>query len=236
LVRYRPDGNLEFLGRADQQVKIRGFRIEPGEIEAVLRKHPEVHEAVALVREDTPGEKLLVAYVVRQGNEAHAPEFRQWVRRKLPDYMVPSAFVFLDSLPITSNGKIDRRALPPAPESEPATEYVAPRSITERELCAIWQEVLKKRQVGVRDNFFDLGGHSLLAMRVTSRCSDLFHVALPLVSIFECPTIEQLAALIEKVRGQAQREVQSAIVARSREAFRAKRIEPSNQATSGADD
>jgi acyl carrier protein len=222
LVCYRADGVLEFLGRVDDQVKIRGFRIELGEIEAVLLSHPEVRKAAVLTWEDATGENRLVAYIVTEEPEIAAPKLRSWMKAKLPEYMVPTAFVRLDSLPITPNGKVDRGVLPPPPAFDLATHFVAPRSKTEIELCALWQGILKRCKVGIRDNFFELGGHSLLAMRVTARCSEMFRVTLPLASVFEYPTIEQLASLIDRIRAHRDQEVKPAIVPRSREAFRTK--------------
>jgi amino acid adenylation domain-containing protein/non-ribosomal peptide synthase protein (TIGR01720 family) len=172
VVRWNRQGELEFGGRADDQVKIRGFRVEPGEIETLLRRHPDIDEAVVLAREDTPGIKRLVAYLVSvQGDPAPTPnELRELVAAALPDYMVPSAFVTLDKLPLTPNGKLDRRALP-APYYGSATGdgYVAPRTDTEQVLAEIWAEVLGVTQVGVEDNFFELGGDSILSIQVVSR-------------------------------------------------------------------
>jgi acyl-coenzyme A synthetase/AMP-(fatty) acid ligase len=169
LARYLPDGNIEFLGRLDYQVKIRGFRIELGEIESLLSHHPAIREAVVVAREDKPGDRRLVAYL-RPHQQAcpTSAELRSFLTQKLPDYMVPSAFVFLDALPLTANGKIDRRALP-APDQrrrELEETYVAPRSPLEELLAKVWQEVLGVERVSVYDNFFNIGGHSLLSMRV----------------------------------------------------------------------
>ena len=177
LARYLRDGNIEFLGRLDHQVKIRGFRIELGEIETVMEQHPAVREVVVLAREDEPGDKRLVAYVVP--NEAPSPtvselrpqELRHFLKQKLPDYMVPSIFVMLDTLPLTPNGKVDRRALPAPDRTRPDLEeaFVAPRTPMESLVAEVWQEALGVDQVGVYDNFFDLGGHSLLAMQVIAK-------------------------------------------------------------------
>ncbi|RJS12520.1 non-ribosomal peptide synthetase, partial [Corallococcus sp. H22C18031201] len=159
--RWRADGTLEFLGRVDFQVKVRGYRIEPGEVEAVLRQHPGVRDAVVVAREDVPGDKRLVAYVVPGGEVS---SLREHVQKHLPEYMVPSAVVELAALPLSPNGKVDRRALP-APEAPVArpTEDAAPRNALEAQLVALWAEVLGRPSVGIHDNFFDLGGHSLLA-------------------------------------------------------------------------
>jgi amino acid adenylation domain-containing protein len=196
-VRWLPDGTLDFLGRVDHQVKIRGFRIEPGEIEAVLRRHPAVAECTVFVREDEPGEKRLVAYVV---GEAETDALREHLRGSLPDYMVPGAFVRLESLPLTPNGKLDRKALP-APEHEADAErYVAPRTPTEEVLAGIWAEVLRLERVGVHDNFFDLGGHSLLATRMVSRIRAVLSVELPLRALFEAPAVAELSVRVEEMR------------------------------------
>jgi amino acid adenylation domain-containing protein len=192
-VRWRADGTLEYLGRLDHQVKVRGFRIELGEIEAVLRQHESVADCAVLAREDA-GEKRLVAYVV---GEAEADALRAHVRQSLPEYMVPSAFVFLDALPLTPNGKLDRKALP-APEFASAEDrYVAPRTPVEEALAGIWAEVLRLERVGVHDSFFDLGGHSLLATRVVSRVREMFGVELPLRALFEGPTLAEVAGRVD---------------------------------------
>ncbi|HEX2091902.1 MAG TPA: phosphopantetheine-binding protein, partial [Longimicrobiaceae bacterium] len=191
-VRWRADGALEYLGRLDEQVKVRGFRIEMGEIEAVLLGQAGVRECAAIVREDAPGEKRLVAYVA---GDAAADLLRAQLRRFLPDYMVPAAIVMVDMLPLTPNGKLDRRALP-APEYA-AKVHVAPRTAVEEVLAGIWAEVLRVEQVGVTENFFDLGGHSLLAVRVVSRVRDALSVEVPLRTIFEFPTLEELAGWVD---------------------------------------
>ncbi|HEU0076210.1 MAG TPA: condensation domain-containing protein, partial [Longimicrobiaceae bacterium] len=197
LARWLADGSVDYLGRADHQVKIRGFRIEPGEIATTLCRRPAVRNCVIVAREDVPGEKRLVAYVV---GEARADELREHVRRSLPEYMVPSAFVFLDALPLTPNGKVDRKALP-APEFASDEEtYVALRTPVEEVLAGIWAEVLRLERVGANDNFFELGGHSLLATRVVSRVRELFGVELPLRALFEVPTVAELAGRVEEMR------------------------------------
>ncbi len=196
LVRYLADGNIEFLGRIDHQVKIRGFRIEPGEIEAVLNRHAQVNACAVIAREDTPRDKRLVAYVVAA--EENAPgdaRLRDHLKQTLPDYMLPSAFVVLDKLPLTPNGKLDRKSLP-APECRAEASYVAPRTPTQETLAAIWAEVLKLDKIGIHDNFFELGGHSLLATQVISRIRASLKVELPLRSLFERPTVAELAAVI----------------------------------------
>jgi amino acid adenylation domain-containing protein len=196
-VRWRADGTVEFLGRVDTQVKIRGFRVEPGEVEAVLRAWPGVREAAVVVREDAPGDRRLVAYVA---GEVAVDEVREHLRGRLPEHMVPAAFVRLDALPLTANGKLDRKALP-APEFESAEDrYVAPRTPVEEVLAGIWAEVLGLERVGVEESFFALGGHSLLATRVVSRVREVFGVELPLRALFEGPTVAELAGRVEEMR------------------------------------
>jgi amino acid adenylation domain-containing protein len=203
LVRFLPDGSLEYRGRTDDQIKIRGYRVEPGEIEAALEKHEAVKHAVVLAREDHPGLRQLVAYIVcRAGTAATASDLRAFLRSNLPDYMLPAAFVFLVKLPFTSSGKVDRRALP-APDRTRADlkeELVAPRTPTEEALACIWRAVLKLDRIGIYENFFELGGHSLLATQVVARMSDAMHVDLPLRRLFETPTIAELAATVETLK------------------------------------
>ena len=209
LARYRPDGNIEFLGRTDHQVKIRGFRIELGEIEAALGQHPAVQEAVVLAREDAPGEKRLVAYVVA---DATTDELRRFLKDKLPGSMVPAVVVLLDALPVAPNGKLDRRALPAPDRSRPELEkaFIAPRDDLERQLADIWEEVLGVRPVGVTDNFFALGGHSLLAVRLFALIEKRLGKKLPLTTVFQGATVEDLAGVL---RRQATPGPQSALVA-----------------------
>jgi acyl-coenzyme A synthetase/AMP-(fatty) acid ligase/acyl carrier protein len=215
VARYLPDGNIEFLGRADSQVKVRGFRIELGEIETVLEQHPAVRQCVALAREDTPGDsspvlgtgRRLVAYVVpKQMPGPTLSELRSFLKEKLPQYMLPSAFVFLDTLPLTPSGKVDRAALPAPDQIRPELEktFVAPRTPVEIMLAEIWAKVLGLNEVGVHDDFFELGGHSLLATQVISRVRDALHVEIPLRSLFERPTVAGLAERIEVFRILAQ--------------------------------
>lgn len=200
LVRYLPGGAIEFLGRTDHQVKIRGFRIELGEIETTLVNHPAIREAVVLAREDTPGERRLVAYIVPDGaQEVSISDLRSFLKEKLPDYMVPAIFVTLELLPLTPNGKVDRRKLPVPGGDRPdlADAFVAPSTPTETALAAIWCEVLKLERVGVEDNFFDLGGYSLAAVQVLSRVREVLQVDLPLRSLFEVTTVAGLARVVE---------------------------------------
>jgi amino acid adenylation domain-containing protein/non-ribosomal peptide synthase protein (TIGR01720 family) len=199
LARVLEGGDIEYLGRIDHQVKIRGFRIELGEIEAVLDQHPAVREAVVLAREDAPGEKRLVAYLVCSGEAPKAADLRAFLKEKLPDYMVPAAFVSLAALPITENGKVDRRALP-APDASvvEARAHVAPRGPVEEGIAAIFAEVLKLPLVSARDGFFELGGHSLLATQAIARIRAAFGVELPLRSLFEAPSPAELAGEVER--------------------------------------
>jgi amino acid adenylation domain-containing protein len=220
--RYQKDGKIETLGRIDEQVKIRGYRIEPGEIENVLRAQPGVQQAVVIAREDEPGQKRLIAYVVADSKagdkKATKPdadnkvvksvsiELRRAIERHLPSYMAPSAIVLLERLPLTPNGKLDRRALP-APEggAYAAKEYEAPVGEIEAKLAVVWADLLKLERVGRQDNFFELGGHSLLATRVVSRIHDAFQVEIPLSRFFEAPTIADLAlAVVQHLTEQVQ--------------------------------
>ena len=219
--RFLPDGTVEFLGRTDSQVKIRGYRIELGEIEAVLTQYPTVRESVVITREDMGDDKRLVAYVVADqkvlpevesggnhqessnGSPLSISDLRQFLKERLPDYMMPAAFVAMDALPLTPNGKIDLHALLYTREqsrADSANAFVAPRTETEKKLAAMWGELLGREQIGIYDNFFELGGHSLLATQVVSRVRDIFQVRLSLRSFFERPT---LAALGELVAGAA---------------------------------
>ncbi|HET7230087.1 MAG TPA: non-ribosomal peptide synthetase, partial [Longimicrobium sp.] len=187
--RWRPGGELEYLGRADQQVKIRGFRVEPGEVEAALRGHAGVRDCVVAAREDVPGHRRLVAYVV---GATDTDELRAQLGAALPEHMVPSAIVALERLPLTPSGKVDRRALP-APGLPAQDRYVAPRTRVEEVLADIWSQVLGVERVGVHDTFFDLGGHSLLATRIVSRVRATFGIELPLRAMFQSPTVAGLA-------------------------------------------
>ncbi|MFE8605167.1 non-ribosomal peptide synthetase [Archangium violaceum] len=197
-VRYLPDGELEYLGRIDNQVKVRGFRIELGEIETALRGHPGVRDVVVVAREDSPGDKRLVAYLVAKPEHTlAAAELRTFLKQSLPEYMVPSALMVLDKLPLSPNGKVDRKALPVPDQAQTSQEYVAPRNETEQLLAQLWSEVLKAPRIGVHENFFELGGHSLLATQVLSRIRTAFRVELPLRDLFEAPTIATLATRLD---------------------------------------
>ncbi len=198
--RYLPDGNIEFTGRIDEQVKVRGFRIELGEIESVLTEHESVMEAVVIALEDK-GEKRLVAYVVTApGASRNTSDLRSHLKERLPDYMIPSAFVYLDALPLTSHGKIDRRVLP-APDAERpalAEAFVEPRTPAEKSLASIWTKLLGINRIGINDNYFELGGDSLLATQLASQVRNVFEVELPLVELFRHPTLAEMATSIEE--------------------------------------
>jgi acyl carrier protein len=195
--------DLEYLGRKDQQVKIRGFRIELGEVEAALYEHVGVKEAVVTVRE-VGGEKQLVAYVVSEGEEASAIELRRMLKERLPEHMTPGAIVKLERLPLTENGKLDRRALPDPciNRDDLGQEYQAPRTEVEETLASIFSETFGVAKIGVNDNFFELGGHSLLAIQALTRITEKFKVEIPLKRFFEAPTVVGLAEAISERLGE----------------------------------
>src|SRR5579863_9741478 len=213
VARWDEEGRLEYQGRKDQQVKIRGFRIELGEVEAVLASHAGVKEAVVVAREERGGGKRLVGYVVREGEQGAelSGELRKYVQGKLPEYMVPSVVVVLEKLPLTVNGKVDRKQLPEPEAREQGGEYVGPRNATEEIVAGIWEEVLGLERVGVEENFFELGGHSLLATQVVSRVREALGVEVGLRRLFEEPTVAGLA----RGAGQAERS-QSGVVKKGR--------------------
>jgi amino acid adenylation domain-containing protein len=226
--RYGADGTIEFMGRFDHQIKLRGHRIELGEIESVLRRHSLVRECVALVREDVPGDQRLVAYVVASTSEPAAGQaLHSFLAGKLPDYMVPSAFMFLDALPLTPNKKVDRKALPKpdGPCTNFDTAFVSPRTSKEKVIAGIWRELLQVQRVGLHDNFFDLGGHSLLVVQAQSRLRDALGVEVPVVKLFQYPTVRTLAQFVggelkehdgfDKIHARVRR--QKAVFARGRE-------------------
>lgn len=199
LARFRTNGELECLGRIDNQVKVRGFRIELEEIESALGQYQGVKQSVVVAREDIPGDKRLVAYVVvHQGQSLGVDALREFVKQRLPDYMLPSRFICLESLPLTPNGKVDRRALPVPEQLEltPQNGHLAPRNSIESRLVKIWESVLNIRAVGVKDNFFELGGHSLLVAKLLRRIEHTFGRKLSMAAIFEAPTVEQLASVL----------------------------------------
>ncbi|WP_041231847.1 non-ribosomal peptide synthetase [Crocosphaera subtropica] len=194
LVKYGEDGEIEYLGRTDYQLKLRGFRLELGEIETILLTHPQVKEAVVIVKEES-----LIAYIV----STHTPPLKDFLAEKLPSYMIPSRFIELDSLPLTPNGKIDRNALPESKERQPLNEtYVSPRSEIEKTIAKIWQEVLKVETIGVHDPFFDLGGHSLSMVRVHSKVREAFSSDISLVEMFQYPTIRALSTYFERQKSK----------------------------------
>ncbi len=198
MARCRADGTLEYLGRLDGQVKIRGYRVELGEVEAVVAEHAAVHRCVAMAREDEPGNQKLVGYVIpRDGRSVTPRELRESLRRKLPEYMVPTHFVFLDAFPLTPNGKVDFRALPVPEKSLSRPEFIAPRNANESMLAAIWAELLGVNPISITDSFFDLGGHSLSVARLLVRIEQLFAKELSMATLFQAPTIQQLAAVLE---------------------------------------
>ena len=231
LARWLPDGVLEFLGRADDQVKVRGFRIELGEVEASLLQHPNVQQAVVLARHDDaqPGEsalteKRLVAYIVPKTNTTLTPDdLRAHLKTLLPDYMLPSALVLLDKLPLTSNGKIDRQKLPAPDASTPTQTFVPPTTPTEIALANIWAQVLRLPHISALDNFFDLGGHSLLATQVISRIREHLQTEIALRTIFEQPTLTGLAKLVDETHFNSPAPAQPSIQRVSREAYRVPR-------------
>ncbi|MCP4136878.1 MAG: amino acid adenylation domain-containing protein, partial [bacterium] len=200
LARWLPDGNIEFLGRIDNQVKLRGFRIEPGEIENVLLNKDSINSALVLAKEGDGGEKELVAYYLSDEELEHS-EIRGFLSDSLPDYMVPSHFIYLDSFPVTPNGKVDRGALPdPDRNREKYSEYVAPRNGTEEKLAEIWQEVLRIERIGIQDNFYKLGAHSLNVIKILSRIRREFEIDIKFNEIFQTPNIMILAELIDSYR------------------------------------
>jgi acyl carrier protein len=207
IARYRDDGELEFLGRKDNQVKIRGFRIEPGETEAALAAHPAIRDLVVCAHEDGVDNKRLVAYIVFEPDQtASITELRNFLKSRLPDYLVPSLLIPLPVLPLLPNGKIDRRALPEPASDRPVLEksYVAPRTAVEEQLAQIWSRMLKVERVGIHDNFFELGGHSLLATQVISQMREAFMIELSPRQLFAEPTVAQLAVLITQLQASRQ--------------------------------
>lgn len=197
LARHLPDGNLDYRGRIDHQVKIRGFRIEIGEIESTLNAHASIKEAVVIVREDQPGDKRLVAYVVGDGNVG---AWREYLKAKLPSYMVPSGFVTMEAIPLTTNGKVDRDALPLPEEKKINSECIAPRNSKEKKLATIWKQVLGVKKMGIHDNFFEIGGDSILSIQIISQASQVGLKLTP-KQMFECPTIAELAQVVIETQG-----------------------------------
>jgi amino acid adenylation domain-containing protein len=220
LARYGSEGKLEYLGRMDQQVKIRGFRIELGEIESVFGRHPRIREAVVEARGEGEGEKRLTAYVVwKEGEKGEIKELREWLKGQLPEYMAPAGYVVMEKLPLTENGKLDRRGLPEPEREEEVRErsVEGPRTESEERMREIWSEVLGVGKVGVEENFFDLGGHSLLATQVMSRVRREFEVEVALRELFENPTIRELSRRVEREREGGRRREEAVLVRRGRE-------------------
>ena len=219
VARYLPNGTIEFLGRLDHQMKLRGFRIEPGEIESALRQYQRVNEAAVILREDVPGDKRLVAYVTpTEGVTVKPAEMRNYLKGQVPDYMVPSTIVVLDSMPLTANGKIDPKRLPLPDQSDSVSErnYIPPSTDVERTLAEMWCQLLQLNRVGIHDDFFELGGHSLLATRLMSRIRSVFNIEIALKSLFELTTIALLAERIEKDKTNSVKQETSSIIPVSR--------------------
>lgn len=194
LARYLPDGNIEFLGRIDHQIKLYGFRLELLEIESVLNLYPEVHQAVVLLTENSQNDKFLAAYLIAKNQSISISDLRVFLQQRLPGYMIPSAFIVLESFPLTPNGKVDRKAFPKLDRKRSnEREFIPPRDYIEQQMAQIWSEVLSLHSIGIRDNFFDLGGYSLLAIRLMAQIQQKFQQTLPLATLFEAPTIEQLS-------------------------------------------
>jgi amino acid adenylation domain-containing protein len=207
VARYKEDGKIEFLGRKDHQVKLRGYRVELGEIEAELSQHPRVKEVVVTVYEQAGVGKRLVAYLVSEKGEVlSVSELRNYLSERVPEYMVPGSYVMLEEMPLTSNGKVDRRRLPEPEQGRPELEqiYEEPKNSTQRVVARIWEEVLGIERVGIKDNFFELGGHSLLATQVITRVNDAFEVEMALRSLFESPTVEGLVEKMIRLDGQSE--------------------------------
>jgi len=204
--RYLPDGRIDFLGRIDNQVKVRGYRIEPGEVEQVFKQHPVVNDVVVVVREDTPGDKRLVAYVVsRPEPPLEISSLRSFGKEKLPQYMMPSVFVVLQSVPLTPNGKVDRKALPKPDQAEARTDapYLPPQTELERIVTDIWQHVLKIGHVSLNDNFFDLGGHSLLMIQVQGKLRAALKRNISITDLFKYPNVNDLVAYLSRDQDSA---------------------------------
>jgi acyl carrier protein len=206
LAKYLPDGAIEFLGRADEQVKIRGYRVELGEVEAALLRHPALQTVAAVAWAESAMTRRLVAYVVPKPgvDSPAASELKLFLKQTLPEFMLPSAFVFLDQLPLTASGKVARRLLPPPDRDAAHTEnFVLPRTPIEEQVAAIWCSLLEIKQVSIHDDFFGLGGHSLIATQLVARLNEAFDLELPVRTIFDRPTIAELSAIIVEKRSEA---------------------------------
>jgi acyl-coenzyme A synthetase/AMP-(fatty) acid ligase/acyl carrier protein len=202
VARFRADGEMEFVSRSDDQVKIRGIRIELGEVRSILSQHPDVRQSAVVAVGDHSGGKRLVAYVApRAAGTVAAADLRSFLKQKLPDYMIPATFVIMDALPLTASGKINRQGLPAA-DYAAEESFVAPRSPVEEGLAAIWAEVLGLERIGVRDDFFELGGHSLAVSQIISRIDERFNLQLPLKSLFDAPTVEEMAVLVAEFQAK----------------------------------
>jgi len=226
LAKYLPDGNIEFLGRTDHQIKIRGFRVELGEIEVVLGQHEAVEQAVVIAQKQPNGENQLIAYVVLKAQHtADKNNLRKFLKERLPAYMVPPAILTLPALPLSSNGKVDRNALPlPETGSQEREEtFVAPRDAREQQLAQVWSEVLRVNPISIHDNFFDLGGHSLLIMQVLSRLRERFGFQMTVREVFERPTIAEIAELLNSDGHGGSGNAEDAIIPLSRDSVRARR-------------
>jgi hypothetical protein len=226
--RWLANGDIEFVGRVDHQIKIRGYRVEPSDVEAALEKHAQVREAFVMAREFGPGDKRLVAYLgTDPGNAPGVSELRAFLATKLPEYMIPSAFVLLEKLPLNANGKVDRKALP-APDStrpELATAFIAPQGALEEFIATQWRDLLRLNRVGSRDNFFDLGGNSVMIVQIHHRLKQHLHRDIPLISLFQYPTIDTLAQFLGAQDSRATARQQSVVdrAARQRAAFAQRR-------------
>jgi acyl carrier protein len=219
--RWLKDGRIELFGRRDQQVKVNGYRLETGEIEAVLDEHPRVVKSAVVARSIEGGTRLVAFLVTSEKETMSGAEMRDYLSKRVPAYMVPTFFIELDQMPLTPNGKVDRKALPDPDQSEIVErEYVAPRTPVEEVLGDIWSDVLGVEQISVHDDFFDLGGHSLLATQVISRVRKTYNIELPLRRLFETPTIARFAELIEEQKDQVSEDLEPAVVPISREAYR----------------
>jgi len=221
--RYLPDGSIQFLGRSDNLIKIRGLRIEPSEIESVLERHPAIHESVVLAWESGDEARHLVAYIVLATEVSPSnEELRDWLRMKLPEYMIPTIYVQLDAMPLNANGKLDRHALPAPDLSRPEIQSInnRPRTPLEETIAATWSEVLEIEQVGIHDNFFALGGDSLLAMQVLSRLRAALSTEVPIYSFLEEPTVAQLAQLLQESQAASMQANKPPLKSIAREAYR----------------
>jgi len=227
--RYRRDGNIEFLGRNDSQVKIRGFRIELSEIEATLARHPQVLQCVVSVREVEGIKSLAVHYVASEAKELKADELRRFLKQTVPEYMVPSQFIALKEMPLTTSGKVDRKRLPEIEKLRPLleTKLVSPRDEVEGAVAAIWRRVLRIPELGIDDNFFDLGGHSLLMVQAHREIEEHFQTTLPLIKLLEHPTVRALAAYI---RGAAQNDASGDLEDRATKRMKAILLQRENAA------